>query len=187
MEIEAVEKAYPKTYVVFEDGEPVKKVSCSIVPLATLSTASSVAQIEGLERIGGIKYAVRLLARQGLHSVQLKAKLGVHHVGERVQQEVCDYCIQQGWIDDQEWVESRIRQWQRQGKSSREIRFRLQRLGIEGEVETDDRETLFTFVERKYPQLLQADCVKKERDKIIRSLLRRGFSFSLINDLLHNK
>jgi SOS response regulatory protein OraA/RecX len=187
MEIEFVDKAYPKTYAIVEDGEVVKRVSLSIVPYAKLSSADSLEELGELEYIGSIKYAVRLLARQGLHTSQLKAKLSTHYVAADVQRKVCEYCIEQGWINDQEWVESKMRGWQRQGKGAREIRFRLQKLGIEEKIELDDRETLFSLVQRKYPQLLQDQCVKKERDKIIRSLLRRGFSFSLISELLHNK
>ncbi len=187
MEIEFVNKPYPKTYAIMEDGEAVKKVSLSIVPLGKLSSASSLEEVGQLEYIGSIKYAVRLLARQGLHTAQLKTKLSTHYVGADVQRKVCDYCVDQGWIKDCEWVESRVRSWQRQGKGSRDIRFRLQKLGIEADIELDDRETLCSLIQRKYPQLLDDQCLKKERDRIIRSLLRRGFSFSLVNELLHNK
>jgi len=188
MEIERVDVAYPRTYAIVEDGEVVKKVSLSIIPLQKLSSVVSLEEIEKLEYTGAIKYAVRLLARQAMHSRQLDTKFSLHYVGENVREGVCEYCCRQGWVDDDAWVESKVRQWQRQGKSEREIRFRFQRLGIEvGAVHSSDRETLASFIERKYPQLFQDQIPKKEKDRIIRSLLRRGFSYSLIKEILYDK
>jgi len=169
------------------DGERIRSVNLSIVPRETIDeiqgTTDWKSRLKEAERKGGIRYAVRALSKQSLHSQQLKKRLLERDVDPDVVEEIVEYCRDQGWIDDDAWVEGRIRHWQQQVKSSIDIKQRFRALGI-APPSLDDRAALEKLIQKKYSGLLGGSIPYLSKHKMIQALIRRGFSYSLIQEVL---
>jgi len=169
------------------DGEPVRSVNLSIVSREILDEIEGredwKSRLKEAERKGGIRYAVRALSKQALHSQQLKKRLLDRDVDPDVVEEIIVYCQDQGWIDDEAWVERRIQYWQQQGKSSIDIKQRLRALGI-ASPSLDDRAALEQLIQKKYSGLLGGSMSYVTKQKTVQALIRRGFSYGLIQEVL---
>jgi regulatory protein len=178
----------PKRAQVLADGELVKVVSCSIVSpsdLRSLPEEGFLDRLHELEVRGGIRYAVALLARRSAHSKALEQALRRHYLKPAAIAEVVAYCTQQGWLDDGSWVERHVEAWQARGKSPLAIKAHLRSKGVVADPQLDEQAALQSIVNRKFPQLLRPDLPYPERLRILRSLQRRGFSPSAIQQFLH--
>jgi regulatory protein len=177
----------PKRVQLLADGEPVKKVSCSIVSeadLRSLPEEGALERLHALEVKGGIRYAVALLSRRSAHSKALEQALRRHCLELEVIAEIITYCTQQGWLDDGAWIERHAEVWQAKGKSPLAIKAYLRSKGISADLVLDEQSALAALVKRKFPQLLQPNLPYPERARILRTLQRRGFSLSAIQQLL---
>lgn len=177
----------PKRAQLLVDGEPVKKVSCSIVSLSDLRSLPEEKTLERLRELevkGGIRYALALLSRRSAHSKALEQALRRHFLESEVIAEVIAYCKQQGWIDDESWIERHAEVWQAKGKSPLAIQAYLRSKGITADLSLDEQGALAALVKRKFPQLLSSDLPYLERARILRALQRRGFSLSAIQHFL---
>ena len=177
----------PKRAQLLVDGDPVKKVSCSIVPLSDLRSLPEEGPFERLHELevkGGIRYAMTLLSRRSAHSKALEQALRRHFLESEVIAEVIAYCKRQGWLDDESWIERHAEVWQAKGKSPLAIKAYLRSRGITADLSLDEQSALSALVERKFPQLLSADLPYLERARILRTLQRRGFSLSAIQHFL---
>jgi regulatory protein len=177
----------PKRAQLLVDGEPMKKVSCSIVSLTDLRSLPEEKALERLHELevkGGIRYALALLSRRSAHSKALEQVLRRLYLEPEVIAEVVAYCRQQGWLDDESWIERHIEVWQSQGKSPLAIKAYLRSKGVSTDLQLDEQGSLEALVRRKFPQLLSPNLPYTERAKILRTLQRRGFSLSAIQQLL---
>ena len=193
MEISWVaEGGVPRRVHIQVDGEFKKKVSNSIVPIRELQAlktdGSFFDHLHALEVKGGIRYALFCLSRQALHSKKLEKNLQRHFLEPAVITMIIDHCQKLGVLDDNEWIQGRIRRWQSQGKSTADVKSRLRREGILiRDMAFDDQASLERLVTRKYPQLLETKTPYKERMRAMQSLQRRGFSFHIVQEFLQKK
>ena len=177
----------PRRALVLLDGKPVKQVSCSIVSLPDVSSlpdGEALQRLHELEVKGGIRYAVAHLARQSTHSKVLERALRRHYLESEVIAEVVEYCTKQGWLNDKEWVERHVEVWQARGKSPLAIEAFLQSKGISSKLCLDEQAALRSLIKRRFPQLLSPELSYPERARIFRSLQRRGFSLSAVQQFL---
>ena len=179
----------PKRAQLLVDGEPVKRVSCSIVSLSDLSSLPEEKPLERLRELevkGGIRYALAFLSRRSAHSKTLEQALRRHFLESGVISEVIAYCKQQGWLDDESWIERHAEVWQAKGKSPLAIQAYLRSKGITADLSLDEQTALAALIKRKFPQLLSSNLSYPERARILRALQRRGFSLSAIQQLLRS-
>ena len=143
-------------------------------------------ELDRLEKKGLLRYAIFLLSRQSLHSNQLISKLANHTWSRSILDEVVSHCRKEGWIDDKAWEQRKVYLWSEAGKSRREIAGKLRGYGISSSAleGVDDREILKKILsQEKMRSLLQS---KEGKEKVIKRLIRRGFSFSLIKEFILN-
>ena len=190
MEINIIaESGIPRRVSIHVDGECQKLVSCRIVSekeLAAIRIDEGFFEaLKREERRGAFRYALTCLARQSLHSKQLEKKLRAHFLTEETIEAVIRSCEEKGLLDDAEWVEQKVKQWNCQGKSTTDIRLRLARCGV-GREQTagNDMAALDHLVPRKYPQLLNTHSSRNDRMKALRALYRRGFSTASVQEFL---
>ena len=179
----------PKRVRIFVDGELVKEVSCSIVSPSDLHSLSEDGVFERLHELevkGGIRYALSHLSRQATHSKALEQALSRHCLGADTIAEVIAYCNERGWLDDTGWVERRSEIWQAQGKSPLAVKAFLRSKGVSADLHLDEQASLRALIQRRFPQLLLPDLSYSERIRILRSLQRRGFSFSAVQQFLRD-
>jgi SOS response regulatory protein OraA/RecX len=184
------ERGVPRRVKLFWNGELIKRVSRTIVGEAELRSleTNSLQKIFELEVKGGIRYALLLLGKRAMHSAQLAASLKRHYLSKEAIDDVIAYCVQRGYITDEEWVERRVSSWVSSGRSRQEIASRLRKVGVSGSLpHVDEQQALSMVILRKYPDLLDPLCSYEKKGKAMRALLRRGFSFESIQNFLQNK
>lgn len=180
----------PRRVQLSADGEPIRRLSCSIVPLRVLS---SIAQTDGFfvslqehERKGVLRYALYQLSRRSMHSSALEKALQRHCVGPELIEVAVEYCRSHGFLNDESWIERRVETWQARGKSPAAIKAQLRVVGVRLDQTLDERQPLRVLIQRKYPKLLESDLSYEEKAKIFQALQRRGFSFSAIQEVLRS-
>lgn len=187
-----VEPGIPQRVCIHVDGKLTKKVSSSIVPIRTLLALDKdekfFENLHILEVQGGKRYALSCLSRQSLHSQKLAKNLQRHFLEPALITLILTYCEENGFLDDREWIQAKVRKWQSQGKSTVDVKARLRREGVTSTgVEVDNEAALEKLVSRKYPQLLEGNTSYKEKCRVLRSLQRRGFSFDCVKEFLQKK
>ena len=193
MDISLVEElGRPKRIRLLVDGELRKKISCYLVPLSEVR--SIIGKEDFFERLldlevkGGIRYTLSLLARQSLHSKKLERSLRRHFLESDVIERVVSHCQTRGWLNDDEWVQNKIIRMQSQGKSVAQVKASFRKDGIEKTaVSFDENASLEKVVLRKYPQLLEETTPYAQRVRALQALLRRGFSYSSVQEFLQKK
>ena len=98
------------------------------------------------------------------------------------------YLKKQGFLDDESFSASFVQGWQKRGKSRRQIveKAKVQCIDTE-ELAThfgDEKEVLEELIARRYSLLLQKSCSYVDKQKAIQSLMRRGFSYHTIVEIL---
>lgn len=121
-----------------------------------------------------------------MHSQRLLSFMKEKGFDEKECLEAIKYLEKQGFLNDSDFVSYFVKKWQKQGKSSLEIRnkARLQCIPLQ-EITgfLHDREALQTLIAKKYPQLL--DGIRDQ--KAILALRRKGFSVHAILEVLNQK
>ncbi len=187
-----VDHGIAKKTKIYIDGECVKIVSHRIVSPKDLARSEVGEQylerVREMERQGAIRYALRCLSRQSLHSKKLERKLRDHFLDDEVIASVVQYCRNAALLNDDEWISHRTHNWQSQGKSMAEIHARLRKDRVDSrEVRGDDMAALERLIPKKYPQLLEANTPSQEQWKALQALQRRGFSLDTVQDFLQKK
>jgi len=102
-------------------------------------------------------------------------------------EETISFFKELSYIADEEWLERFVVKEQQKGKSTLEIRAKLRGKGIAFHHPSRGEEggALRHCIEKKYPVLLEKNCEEKAKKKAIDALLRRGFSFELIQSFLY--
>ena len=132
-----------------------------------------------------LKIAYAKLARRAMHSERLKKDLEQRGISCEICQNVIKTLENQGFLNDSAYVEHFVQKWVQRGKSRPEIlkKAHVQRITVQ-EIEKfliDDNQALITLIQKRYPILLEKNGDKKLKNKAIRSLLMKGFSFEIIN------
>lgn len=133
-------------------------------------------------------YALRRLSAQGYHSTSLANLLKERYIAPNVIHQVITYCQSIGFLNDVAWIQNFVRS-HRKKMSLSLIKRKLGAKGINFEpVQFDsdhleqERESIKHLILTKYRKKNLEDF--KERQKVIASLMRRGFSYNEIRDCL---
>ena len=136
-------------------------------------------------------YAFRLRGLRRMTEFEVRQKLRLRHYSIEEIDEAIQACLYYGYINDDEFANDyildafRIKEWGRnkifryllkKGIPADLIEQKIDACGI------DEKEVLHRFFERKYdPASLRS---WQEKQKTAASLVRRGFSYPLISELL---
>lgn len=136
-------------------------------------------------------YVLRRLSSQSYHSYQLKKLLKERLVQSATSERIIEECVNWGYINDQAWIESFMRSRLRRS-SLRSIIPKLQARGLPSSLIQEiaeqwkdpeqEVEAVRKLLQTKYrsKDLTQP----KERQKVIASLLRKGYSFDVVRQAL---
>jgi regulatory protein len=140
----------------------------------------------------GHEYALRRLGRRECSVDDLRRKILDQGISPAITEKIVENLVKNAWVSDERFSRMLIRQQVNRSNGPRLIRQKLKAQGIDlsGEQlkeiasEVSDRsevETARAFVERKYPKCWED---KKTAVRASQALLRRGFSYSIIQDVL---
>lgn len=179
--------------VVLVDGEILRHVHVSIFGHRLKLQGQSLPELKAFlaeqEYRGAKRYVLRKLSMRSLCSQELERALKDKMVSAATIDKVLNEFRSMGYLDDQRWLESFVHSCQTQKKSTREIIEKLRRKGLN---ETEASEAVATAakpeIEQQNLQRLLTSRYgrrdlsdRKERQKVISSLLRKGYR---LNDIL---
>lgn len=130
--------------------------------------------------------------------MEIKEKLERKEYPEDIVEEILRYLEEKNFVNDEEFAREWARACIRKGKSYRRIKYELKRKGVKGEItekvldqifhEVDEKEMASRLLyKRRYlplPDNLQREERLKELGRIYRFLYRRGFSYSVIKEIM---
>lgn len=142
-----------------------------------------IAWFQKIEYTRAYNFAVRSLAKRGVHSKQLKKKLKKKRISEATQERIIQECLKLGFLSDDNWVKNEVKRLQAKGKSRRHILFHLKSQHVDNEELVDlfeedgsqEDEVLQRLIRKRYPALLAKKTDPKTYQKGFLALLRRGF------------
>lgn len=185
-------------FVIEVDEEPRQEVHAAIfgkkpkLPLDFTSLEEFDEAFAVLEYRQAKQYVIRRLAAQQLPSTILADNLRERLVSEPVIEQLLEEFRSLGYINDEEWIEGFIRRQLRRKLGPRAIAQKLAVKGLKEEsvemVETvsseeSQKELIQALLTTKYVKRNLSDA--KERQKVVASLARRGFSLSVIFDCIN--
>lgn len=138
------------------------------------------------ERMRAKNYLLYLLSRYGYHSSQLRIKLKNKLISKIVTDDVL--ATVSPYLDDDRWVELKIKRYFMKGYGAKVIQFKLQSLGVF--VDLDMVQSQFTEENQKEKVLLlleKRSCLSEgifNKQKAIAFLMRRGFDYDLIKECI---
>lgn len=138
------------------------------------------------------EYVLRRLSAKSYHSSQLKKLLKERLVDPKIVDRLIQECTDWGFLNDKAWLDSFMRV-HRKKYSKRAIEAKLRVKGIPVEVlkdlldEWNDPEEeikiIQTLIKTKYRSKNLGDF--KDKQKVIASLMRKGFGFTQINSVFN--
>ena len=133
------------------------------------------------------RYALSLLARKAYSSSALSKKMATSGFTDEAIHHVILGLQEQGYIDDQALLERQVKKMTEEGRSPQEIRFRLKQEKNRTSLLLDEKELLYNCLKKKYRRWQSLVKEPISKGKLIRSLLRRGFSLETIRECLRNE
>ncbi|MDF2550039.1 MAG: recX [Chlamydiales bacterium] len=130
----------------------------------------------------GYRFIVLKLARQGLSAFQVQALLKKHLLSDLNSEKILAELKRLGFIDDQLLADSLVRREKRLLKSKQAIVQKLKAKKLPLQFVIDEKEEIRELIKKRYPKLnLESP---EEKQKLIRRLMMRGFSFDAIRSAL---
>lgn len=152
--------------------------------LAELEAACAVIEFGSAKR-----YALWRLSRWAQCSAEIAEALAKYCVSQATCERVLAYLVDAGFLNDEDYVQRLVAHEQARGKGPGAIRAKLYRKGISGELAQEavavvDHDAQRAAVRKllassRYARRNLAD--PRERQKVLGSLARRGFSFDVIS------
>lgn len=142
------------------------------------------------ERQDGIDFALKKLTNRKTEN-EIRTLLSSENFGEEIIDEVVNYLIEYGFVDDESYTLLFCRDKRNiNGYGPVKIAYILRQKGIDDATITHgleeytseiEKKMIEAIVEKKY---LRDGILQKEREKIIRFLLSRGFHYNEIKEVL---
>jgi regulatory protein len=130
--------------------------------------------------------AVRLLAQRNHSSYMLRRKLLMKGFSETAVDEIVLWAQDSGYVQDDEYLRAAILSEHERGHGPKAILWKLRAKGFPAE-------TVEMAIDRILPIALQQERIRAlifkrpmERQKMTAALLRRGYDFAVINEVLRN-
>lgn len=136
----------------------------------------------------GLDFALRSLTRKEQPSFQIRKKLKEREIDSEASERVIAQCIAWNFINDERWLENYVNGQKLKKRGAKRIFLELLRQGVNKETalealgrlvhEEDSREGIRELLSTKYKKFDLKD--RKQRQKVIASLFRRGYSWDEI-------
>ncbi|ACO04903.1 MAG TPA: regulatory protein RecX [Persephonella sp.] len=125
-----------------------------------------------------LSYAFKLLSKRDYFSSELKDKLVKKGFDPEESDQVVQYLVQKGYLDDQKLKERLSSLLKEKGKSPIYIKKKFYSKGVEPpEISYDEEfETAYNLLKKKYKK-------EKQFHTVVKFLKNRGFSYSVIIDV----
>jgi len=137
---------------------------------------------DSLEYSGAKKYALHRLATKGYSTFELKEKLRIKRVSQGTIDRVCAELQRGGYLNDEEWAEAFVRSQIAKKRGPNQIKAKLKQKGVSVELREDFQESqrlgIEALLKTRHKTRNLADY--HERQKVIASLVRRGFELEQI-------
>lgn len=144
----------------------------------------------------GLQYAYRILSRRSYSCKMMTTKLKARKLPADICGDLVNHLKNEGYLDDQKWMITNIEYYQQHKRyGSIFIRHKLFEKGLNGklidayyeshsvEIQEYDQENLQFWIAKKWKKQTEPD--HKEKSKLYRFLLGKGFSYELISDAMY--
>lgn len=146
----------------------------------------------GKEEKKAVNYSLRLLTMRGYSTEKLRQKLLSKGYSSQITEKALTYCTEQGYLSDQKWSESFIRLQVAKKYGLKVIEQKLKQHGISSQL---IEEGFQPYLDNDYFLKSLSDLLKgryknrnleefTEKQKVIASLMRRGFTYEEITKVL---
>lgn len=194
---------YKKTYPLSIDEDLWRTVHISIFGKRPSFPDAQLEELEDhftrLEYKGAKAFLLRRLALKSYHSEELRKALKEREVSPATIDKLLGEFQSQGYINDGAWVSSFVRSLRLQRFGFKAIALKLRMKGISGEEalnvvealkeseddESDERASIKKLLETRYRSRELSE--KKERDKVIGALARKGYQLGDIFAVLKSE
>ena len=179
---------------IFCDGSPWRDIHTAVfgrrpvLPQGCESLIEFSEQFSVLECRQAKNYAIRRLSLQGMLSTALVRALKDRLVSEKAIREAVGELTDLGFVNDEEWAASYVRSQNNKKVGPRAIAQKLAHKGVRGERleqaleksrDPEEQKILIqSLLKSKYAKRNLSDF--KEKQKVIASLVRRGFDMNII-------
>lgn len=140
------------------------------------------------------KYVLKRLAERPFHSAELTKSLRERLVSDQTIDLVIEEYLQMGYLNDVEWVDSFIRGHLRKRHSLQTIAWKMQARGVPADIAKQatqelkdpeaEKESIRYLLSTRYRSRNLLD--RRDKEKVISSLMRKGFSFDSIKYAILN-
>lgn len=189
---------YRNILILFIDEDPWKEIHTTIfgrkpsLPQRCNSQEEFEEQFSILEYKASLQYALKRLSMKTHSSAELKKNLVQRCVAEDTATKVIDECMRLGYLNDQVWMEGYVRGLLSKKLGPQAIIFKLRLKGVQEDVARGVLEQFDSgdAPKRRIEGLLQSKYRSKDltdfksREKVIASLMRKGFSFDDIREAM---
>lgn len=170
-----------KIYTVYKDEEPLKEIHISI--FGSNPKFHSEEEIAEKEYQGATRYALKQLSARSMLSQKLRELLFKKKVHSTIVDQIINECLEKGYLNDKEWIDSFIRVQRQKRVGTAMIRIKLLQKGVDPEMipslnDEHEEKSLHSLLETKYRDRDLSDY--KTRQKVIAALQRKGFSLNKI-------
>lgn len=146
---------------------------------------------EETEKSLALKYALKRLSMRGYTAYEIEKMLKEKLVSEHNCKAVVAACAEYGYLHDEKWLAGYVKGQISRKQGPATIRQKLQLKGFSDETISDAIEELGTDAQKEAIQKILTTRYRsknledaKERNKIIGSLLRKGYSLDLVREAL---
>ncbi len=183
------------------DEEPWKKGHKAIFgyPFSFPSHCRTIQELEvcfnETEQKRALYYALKRLSVRGYSIAQMQKLLKQKLVSNEGIEHVIEECLRIGYLNDQAWMESIIRMQRARFKGPEAIRRKLRLSGIPEEqinqalasfkTNENQQQQILDLLGKKYKSRDLKN--KRERDKVIAALMRRGFDWEAIRQVCFSR
>jgi regulatory protein len=140
------------------------------------------------------KYTLDRLSLRSYPTAELVALLEKNLVSSETIDKIINDCKRYGYLNDKEWIESFVKSETARGVGPQKILYKLRSKGIDANTaemflkdnsrDEDVITVLKKLLETKYKRFDLNNY--KEKNKVINSLLRKGYSYDSINQVISN-
>jgi len=174
---------------VFVNGELWRRVSFKLFGRNPVFDVGSLEELEEMEYRSALNFAVRSLSAKSQHSLEIRKKLLDLGVESRCAERVLSKLGQLGVLDDPDWVETFVRSLISRNMGMNAIRQKLYSKQVPPQEyepvlnrlisEDVQKKQIHNLITSKYRSKDLSD--PKQKDQVVKGLVRRGFSWDLIS------
>ncbi len=120
---------------------------------------------------------INILSYRAYFSAELQRKLITAGFSKEVIEAVIFRCQQAGYVNDRDHAERMIAMWTKKGYGPLRIRLELQKRGVKEVIPLENNASYIHLYLAKH---LPKEPTEQQKAKVIRALVRRGFSLEVI-------